>query len=708
MRTPLCDLLKIEVPIVQAPIGNATSPALAAAVSNAGGLGMLAMTWRDGQTIRRMIRETRSRTTRPFGVNLVLEWDVREKLQICLQEGVRIVSLFWGNPIPYIEMARRAGALIIYSAGTVHEARRAATMGADVIVAQGWESGGHIRADVATMALVPRVVDSVLNKPVIASGGIADGRGIAAALALGAQGVWIGTRFLASEEAAIHPLYKRRLLESTEADTLYATLFDIGWHNAPHRMLKNSSTEMWRNSGSPMRGRRPNEGEIIAQNADGTPILRYSDVIPLPNTRGNVEAMPMYAGQSVGLVTRVQSARVIVRQLVEETRQAIARMSGLLGTTDVQNPWGDPRQRNLGPGLPSGLPTVPGLAGNGQIEPPSIYAPDEAADDGTDNSDGNGFGNSNVNDGGAAEAEPTGISGDNGVTETAAQAEAAVHAPDTPPLKQREPEPAAPFGSTAAQPTPPAPLLDTPLKERRNGGGNGGGETKAAASAAATAHSTRFAPASDEIVSVSRDSLIHRVILPDDVAGKPSAKPTEANEDKAAAATATATATSSTDSSAVTTPTEAIPSVFDRLRLTPVLMAARISNLPRNTLTRHNNGDASIQDHVRQLLELTVICSKLMTEAVASRPIVVTEEALAALAEKPDKHETTMAQMLSRLHVERARLVRELEGRESNGITIRALHPRWRTPIRASDIAQYVAEDDEHHLTQISQILRAG
>jgi len=697
MRTPLCDLLKIEVPIIQAPIGNATSPALAAAVSNAGGLGMLAMTWRDGQTIRRMIRETRSRTTRPFGVNLVLEWDVREKLQICLQEGVRIVSLFWGNPIPYIEMAKRAGALVIYSAGTVHEARRAATMGADVIVAQGWESGGHIRADVATMALVPRVVDSVLGKPVIASGGIADGRGIAAALALGAQGVWIGTRFLASEEAAIHPLYKRRLLESTEADTLYATLFDIGWHNAPHRMLKNSSTEMWRNSGSPMRGRRPNEGEIIAQSADGTPILRYSDVIPLPNTRGNVEAMPMYAGQSVGLVTRVQSARVIVRQLVEETRQTIARMSGLLGTVDTQNPWGDPRQRNLGPGLP----VVPGLVGNAPAEPPSIYAPDEG-------------------DSGPTETEPTFEASDNSaqgpsapidVPASASAPESALKpAPETPSPKANEP--ITPYNPTPTQSAGTTALLDTPLKERRNGNGSagvgaGGGATggsEAKASAAATAHSTRFAPAPDEIVSVSRDSLIHRVIFPDDAAGKAAGKSVEASQDN----TATATATSSTDSSAVGTPTEAIPSVFDRLRLTPVLMAARISNLPRNTLTRHHNSDASIQDHVRQLLELTVICSKLMNEAVASKPIVVTEEALAALAEKPDKHDTTMAQMLSRFHVERARLVRELEGRESNGITIRALHPRWRTPIRASDIAQYVAEDDEHHLTQISQILRAG
>ena len=652
MRTSLCDLLKIEVPIVQAPIGNATSPALAAAVSNAGGLGMLAMTWRDGQTIRRMIRETRSRTTRPFGVNLVLEWDVREKLQICLQEGVRIVSLFWGNPIPYIEMARRAGALVIYSAGTVSEARRAANMGADVIVAQGWESGGHVRGDIATMVLVPRVVDAIPNKPVLASGGIADGRGIAAALALGAAGVWIGTRFLATEEAAIHPFYKRRLLEATEADTVYATLFDIGWHNAPHRMVKNSSTEMWRGAGSPPRGRRPNEGEIVAQNADGTPILRYSDVIPLPNTRGNVEALPLYAGQSVGLITRVQSARVIVRQLMEETRQALARLSALDDPqANAATPWPDPIRAN--PGGHSTASVFP------SAESPDVfntYAPDDVETESE---------NKSLSESPAAnstsELQLDSASSSNGSATTPV---AYSYKPD---LKEK-----------------PTALLDAPS---RNGG--------SAEPVKPHSHSTRFSPPPDEIVSVSRDSLIHRVILPVDSAAR-AAEAAVREENEAAIANAV-----------VDTPVETPPTVFDKLRLTPVLMAARVNNLPRTTLLRRPGEERSIQEHVGYLLDLTALSYNMLTDAAASKPISLSEESIRPLF-STTHHTITISQLLSRFHVERARLVRELEARENNGLTVRAQHPRWRTPIRAVDLAAYLAECDEQHLTQISQILRQG
>ena len=643
MRTSLCDLLKIEVPIVQAPIGNATSPALAAAVSNAGGLGMLAMTWRDGQTIRRMIRETRSRTTRPFGVNLVLEWDVREKLQICLQEGVRIVSLFWGNPIPYIEMARRAGALVIYSAGSASEARRAANMGADIIVAQGWESGGHVRGEIATMALVPRVVDVVPNKPVLASGGIADGRGIAAALALGAAGVWIGTRFLATEESAIHPFYKRRLLEATEADTVYATLFDIGWHNAPHRMIKNSSTEMWRGAGSPPRGRRPNEGEIVAQNADGTPILRYSDVIPLPNTRGNVESLPLYAGQSVGLITRVQSARVIVRQLMEETRQALARLAALDdsqdGGTDL---WPDPLR--TGPAL------RPATAG---FPSPDTYAPDDS------------YGEDGANSGSSRTGMPN-----HGNSMTAM---------------------INPFAKPVEQPTA---LLGAPLS---NGGHTNGGNARGGHGAEPTkapTHTTRFSPPPDEIVSVSRDSLIHRVILPAD---------SMVRQSGATVAAESAPSINTASETLIETP----PSVFDKLRLTPVLMAARVSNLPRATLLRRTGDDLSIQEHVGYLLDVTALCYNLMSDATANKPINLTEDAI--LLTFTTKHQaSTISQILSRFHVERARLVRELESRENSTITVRAQHPRWRTPIRAVDLAFYLAECDEHHLTLISQNLRQG
>src|SRR5690349_18502204 len=212
LRTPLCDRLGIDVPIVQAPMGTLAVPALAAAVSNAGALGMLGVTWLPPDLVRAFIRETRRMTDRPFGVNLVLAWDQRERLDICLDEGARIVSLFWGDPKPYVDTIHAAGALLLQTVASAAEARRAVAAGADVVVAQGWEAGGHVWGEVATLPLVPCVVDAVRPAPVIAAGGIADGRGIAAALMLGAAAVWLGTRFLASEEVWVHPDYRERVL----------------------------------------------------------------------------------------------------------------------------------------------------------------------------------------------------------------------------------------------------------------------------------------------------------------------------------------------------------------------------------------------------------------------------------------------------------------------------------------------------------------
>src|SRR5688572_5688200 len=195
IRTSLCDLLGIELPIIQAPIGNATCPELVSAVSNSGGLGMMSVTWRKPSELQTLLRETHALTKKPFGINLVLEEDVHDKLKLCLDEGVKIISLFWGAPESYIKTAHKAGALVMHSVGSVAEAREAVSAGADVIVAQGWEAGGHVRGTVSTLSLVPVVVDAVTPTPVVAAGGIADGRGIAAALVLGASGAWLGTRF---------------------------------------------------------------------------------------------------------------------------------------------------------------------------------------------------------------------------------------------------------------------------------------------------------------------------------------------------------------------------------------------------------------------------------------------------------------------------------------------------------------------------------
>lgn len=323
MRTPLCDLLGIEAPVVLAPMGGAVTPKLAAAVSNAGGLGMLPLTWTPADEIAAVVDETRQQTAHPFGVNLGLAWDQRERLASALAAGVRVVSFFWGDAGAVIGKAREADAIVFVTVGTAAEGRAAAAAGADVVVAQGWEAGGHVWGAVSTLALVPRVVDAVAPVPVVAAGGIADGRGLAAVLALGAVGAWVGTRFLAAAEAAIHPDYRRRILAAGEADTFYGTLFDGGWPDAPHRTLRNSTVEAWEQAGRPAPGSRPGEDDQPASRADGSPINRYASSTPTAAMAGDVEPLPHWAGQGVGLVTREESAADIVQSLVTEAEDVV-------------------------------------------------------------------------------------------------------------------------------------------------------------------------------------------------------------------------------------------------------------------------------------------------------------------------------------------------------------------------------------------------
>ena len=295
-------------------MGGAAVPALAAAVSNAGGLGTVALTWvADAGAV---VRATAALSERPFGGNLVLESDQHRRLDEALEAGLRVVSLTWGDPTPYVERVHDAGGLLMHTVSSADEARRAAASGVDVIVAQGWEAGGHVRGTVATLPLVPAVVDAVAPTPVIAAGGIGDARGVAAVLALGAQGAWLGTRFLLADEAPVHAEYRRRLIESAETDPQwYANLYDGGWPNAPHRALRNSTAEAWEAAGRPTSGTRPGEGEEVARLASGDPLVRYSSAMALAGASGDVGALSLWAGQSVGVVTRTQPAAEIVADL---------------------------------------------------------------------------------------------------------------------------------------------------------------------------------------------------------------------------------------------------------------------------------------------------------------------------------------------------------------------------------------------------------
>ena len=316
MRTPLCDLLGIEHPIVLAPMGGAVGPRLAAAVSNAGGLGLLPLTWADDAG--GVVREHPSTHPQPFGANLVLEWDQHDRLDAMLEAGLRIVSLFWGDPAPYVERGPRGRWRSCCRPSALRTRRSAPSQaGVDVVVAQGYEAGGHVWGRVGTIALVPAVVDAVAPVPVIAAGGIADGRGVAAVLALGAQAAWVGTRFLLAEEAGVHELYRRRLIAANETDTeWFANLFDVGWPDAPHRTLRNSTVATWEAAGRPGVGERPGEGEEIARWPDGVPIVRYAATTPAEGVDGDIEAMSLWAGQGVALANRVQPAAEIVAELV--------------------------------------------------------------------------------------------------------------------------------------------------------------------------------------------------------------------------------------------------------------------------------------------------------------------------------------------------------------------------------------------------------
>lgn len=336
MRTPVTERLGIEHPVIQAPIGGLSVPALAGAVSNAGGLGMMAITWLEPDEIRAAIEELRDITDRPFGVNIIIDHRAEpqdERVEVALAAGAPVMSFFWGDPAPFVDRVHSAGALATLTVGSADEAKRAVDAGVDVIVAQGWEAGGHVWGEVSTLALVPAVVDAVAGAPVVAAGGITDGRGLAAVLALGAQAAWMGTRFVASKEAPAHPDWKARLLGAGETDTFYSKVFDVGWEDAAHRTLRNQTIDDWLAAGSPPSGQRPGEGEVLATRSDGSEVVRYSSVSARDSLVGRIDDLSLWCGQGVALVKEILPAAEIVQRTVAEAEALLAELGDAAGVT---------------------------------------------------------------------------------------------------------------------------------------------------------------------------------------------------------------------------------------------------------------------------------------------------------------------------------------------------------------------------------------
>lgn len=326
-KTRITELFGIEYPIVSAGMGGVALGELAGAVSEAGGLGTVALAGLQPEAIQNEISTARRITKKPLIVNLLVPFLAPGIVETLLKEPIQAITFFWGDPAEHIAPVKKAGMKVIWQCGSVDEAVAAKDAGADVIMVQGVEAGGHVRGITTTLAFIPAARDAIgPNVPLLASGGFADGRGLAAALALGADGAVFGTRFLASRESRAHSVYKQRVIDARAEDTFHTELFDIGWPHAPHRVLRTELVEEWERAGRPETGKRPGEGETIgAYKGFGpdVPLVKYSVMTPTDYIEGNIEQLPFYAGMSVNLVNDVMPAASIVQKIATEAREVI-------------------------------------------------------------------------------------------------------------------------------------------------------------------------------------------------------------------------------------------------------------------------------------------------------------------------------------------------------------------------------------------------
>jgi enoyl-[acyl-carrier protein] reductase II len=317
LRTPICDLFEIEVPVFLAGMGGVAYAEVCAAVSEAGGFGTLGMAGVPPEGIRAQMREVRSRTEKPFGVDLLaaLPEQMIAAIDVIIDEGASAFIAGLGVPGPVIERCHAAGLKVMSLCGKVSHAVNAARAGCDVVVAQGTEAGGHT-GQIAGLALIPQVVDAV-DIPVLAAGGLVDGRGLAAALALGAQGVWMGTRFIASHEARAAEPYKKRIAEARAEDTIVTRCYS----GKPMRVLRNSYVAGWEQ-----------HADEILPFPDQMRVSAQSGVLGMAMGQGELDPTRacMPTGQGCGGIRDIASCAEIVTRVVREARETIERLGGLV------------------------------------------------------------------------------------------------------------------------------------------------------------------------------------------------------------------------------------------------------------------------------------------------------------------------------------------------------------------------------------------
>jgi len=315
LHTPVCDLFGIEHPIFLAGMGEVAYADLCAAVSEAGGFGTLGMVGATPQRIREEMRAVRKLTSKPFGVDLLaaLPDQVNAAIDVIIDEGAAAFIAGLGVPEPVIGRCHRAGVKVMALCGKLSHALAAEAAGCDAVVAQGTEAGGHTGA-IAALALVPQTVDAV-RIPVLAAGSIVDGRGLVAALALGAQGVWMGTRFIASDEARASRTYKQRIVAAGGADTVVTRCYS----GKPMRVIRNPYVEEWDRRSAEI---QPFPRQLIASAKAGVMFFMRDEATDPERT-----CMP--AGQGIGGIGEILPAKAIVERVLAEAADTISRLEAL-------------------------------------------------------------------------------------------------------------------------------------------------------------------------------------------------------------------------------------------------------------------------------------------------------------------------------------------------------------------------------------------
>jgi NAD(P)H-dependent flavin oxidoreductase YrpB (nitropropane dioxygenase family) len=328
LSTSITRAFGLTTPIVNAGMAMIARPALAAAVCEAGGLGTVGSDINPPDVLRDLIRQTKALTKRPFGVDLIGDFVTNEHISVLIEEQVALAIFFWTLPtVEHVERLKQSGVKVWMQIGRVVEAEQAAVLGAEALIVQGAEAGGHNRAEASTMTLFPRIRARFPALPLLAAGGIIDGRTMAAALVLGADAVWCGSRFLASQEAEAHDAYKARVLSADVGDTAILSIYGPEWPGQAMRAIVNDGARM-------ALGREPEaiddaSGQLIGStilNGQRIPTPRYSAILPTRDFDGDIEQACLTAGQSAGNIDEILPAGEIVRRMTNEAKAALNRL----------------------------------------------------------------------------------------------------------------------------------------------------------------------------------------------------------------------------------------------------------------------------------------------------------------------------------------------------------------------------------------------